>query len=154
MEVNTVAVTDIRVEVIAKGRRVGAFLDRDLDKLEQNTVRPVFKCQLTAEHQRSLGSNITHVWVDAAQMGTDSGSVALAMAHVAQRRLELGQGKAQELEKLLGAILAIVGSDSDQGPGPTKTGNEEQDTKGQMPTRHTSRPGSGVTSPESLAASP
>ena len=86
LDVNTVAVTDIRVEIVKPGCKVGAFLDQDLEKLEEKTVRPVFKCEVSAQHQESLGG-VTHVWVDASHMGTDSGSVALAMAHVANRRL-------------------------------------------------------------------
>ena len=120
------AVTDIRVEVVNPGRRVGAFLDADLERLTEQKVRPVFKCELTKKHQDSLGNGITHVWVDCSQMGTDSGNVAQTMAYVARRNLGLAPGVAQELEALLNACLTVVGSDEDKGQQDYMEGTTEE----------------------------
>ena len=45
------------------------------------------------------------------------------MTYVAQRRFEIAGNDAKELEKLLGSVLAVVGSDNEKGTGEdTKEG--------------------------------
>ena len=55
LQVQTTEVSDVRVEVVPGGRKVGAFYQNDLEQLEKETVRPVFKCKLTERHAQSLG---------------------------------------------------------------------------------------------------
>ena len=64
VEIFTDKILDIRVERVQAGTRVGSFIDRDLQTLEQDTARPVFKCQVAPEHREAIGGN-TFVWVDA-----------------------------------------------------------------------------------------
>ena len=77
----------MRVEVVPGGRKVGAFYEHDLEQLSKETVRPVFRCKLTKNHAESLG--VTHVWVDASQMGTDSGNTANVMAYATKTQMAL-----------------------------------------------------------------
>ena len=85
----------MRVEVVPGGRKVGAFYQNDLEQLEKETVRPVFRCKLTQKHADSLG--MTHVWVDASQMGTDSGNTANVMAYATSTQLALNPQRHAEL---------------------------------------------------------
>ena len=55
LQVQTTEVSDVRVEVVPGGRKVGAFYQNDLEQLDKETVRPVFKCKLTERHAQSLG---------------------------------------------------------------------------------------------------
>ena len=54
LQVQTTEVSDVRVEVVPGGKKVGAFYAHDMDQLENETVRPVFKCKLTERHAKSL----------------------------------------------------------------------------------------------------
>ena len=49
------SIDDIKVEIVRKSARVAAVLDGNLALLEKDTVRPVFKCRVSAKHEKSLG---------------------------------------------------------------------------------------------------
>ena len=57
------SIVDIKVEIVDKKARTGVIIDANLDLLEKDTVRPVFKCKVSTKHGRSLGT--ANIWVDA-----------------------------------------------------------------------------------------
>ena len=63
LDVEIDSVLDIKVEIVPKQGRIGAFHDKNLELLAKDTVRPVFKCKISERHTASLGLN--YVWVDA-----------------------------------------------------------------------------------------
>ena len=134
VEILTDKILDIRIERVPAGSRVGAFIDRDLQTLDEDIARPVFKCRVAKEHQESIGGN-TYVWVDAQQLAVDSGSVELLLSYAAEKALELGSDRRMELEKLLNSVLAVVGNKEKTGTSatPSKT-QESEESKGDQNT--------------------
>ena len=62
LELMITEILDIRLEFVEKGKNVGVYHENNT-KLDENIIRPVFKCRLTPKHQKALGSS--YVWVDA-----------------------------------------------------------------------------------------
>ena len=114
LEVETTEILDIQVEVVPKDRKIGAFLDKDFEHTEEDTVRPVFKCKLSDIHKNNLGG-LDYVWVDASCLAGDSGNVINAMKFATSRKCELTIAEADELEKLLLAIVSVSGSNDKAG---------------------------------------
>ena len=104
---------DIRVEIVPTKGRVGAYLDRDLELLAKDTVRPVFKCRVSDRHKASLG--IDYVWVDAEQLATDAANFNHVMAYATKEATLMESGDANILASLLDAINTFSGAGGDSG---------------------------------------
>ena len=101
------------MEIVRKKGRIGAYLDKDLELLEKDTVRPVFKCRVSDRHKHSLG--IDYVWVDAEQLVADGQNYNHVMAYATKEATMMEHGDVKVLASLLDAINTVSGAEGEKG---------------------------------------